>query len=59
MPDALTQRQQEVYDMIRSLIVDRGYGAHGTEIGEQFGIKSPNGVMCHLRALEPKRLNSP
>ena len=26
------------------------------EIGEQFGIKSPNGVMCHLRALERKGL---
>ena len=56
MPDALTQRQQEVYDMIRSLIVDRGYGPTVREIGEQFGIKSPNGVMCHLRALERKGL---
>ena len=56
MPDALTQRQQEVYDMIRSLIVDRAYGPTVREIGEQFGIKSPNGVMCHLRALERKGL---
>ena len=56
MPHALTQRQQEVYDMIRSLIVDRGYGPTVREIGEQFGIKSPNGVMCHLRALERKGL---
>ena len=56
MPDALTQRQQEVYDMIRSLIVDRDYGPTVREIGEQFGIKSPNGVMCHLRALERKGL---
>ena len=56
MPYALTQRQQEVYDMIRSLIVDRGYGPTVREIGEQFGIKSPNGVMCHLRALERKGL---
>ena len=56
MPDALTQRQQEVYDMIRSLIVDRGYGPTVREIGEQFGIKSPNVVMCHLRALERKGL---
>ena len=54
MPDALTQRQQEVYDMIRSLIVDRGYGPTVREIGEQFGIKSPNGVMCHLRAWNAK-----
>jgi repressor LexA len=52
----LTERQQSVYDMIRSLIVDRGYGPTVREIGEHFGIKSPNGVMCHLRALERKGL---
>ncbi len=52
----LTDRQQNVYDMIRGLIVDRGYGPTVREIGEHFGIKSPNGVMCHLRALERKGL---
>ncbi len=50
----LTERQQDVYDLIRSLIVNRGYGPTVREIGEHFGIKSPNGVMCHLRALERK-----
>ncbi|NNE00085.1 MAG: repressor LexA [Pirellulaceae bacterium] len=52
----LTERQQHVYDMIRELIVTRGYGPTVREIGEHFGIKSPNGVMCHLRALERKGL---
>ena len=52
----LTDRQQNVYNMIRSLIVERGYGPTVREIGEHFGIKSPNGVMCHLRALERKGL---
>ena len=52
----LTERQQNVYDMIRDLIVSRGYGPTVREIGEHFGIKSPNGVMCHLRALERKGL---
>ena len=52
----LTERQQDVYDLIRSLIVNRGYGPTVREIGEHFGIKSPNGVMCHLRALERKGL---
>ena len=52
----LTERQQNVYDMIRNLIVERGYGPTVREIGEHFGIKSPNGVMCHLRALERKGL---
>ncbi len=52
----LTERQQSVYDMIRTLIIERGYGPTVREIGEHFGIKSPNGVMCHLRALERKGL---
>lgn len=56
MADQLTDRQQSVYDMIRGLIVKRGYGPTVREIGEHFGIKSPNGVMCHLRALERKGL---
>ncbi|QDT10082.1 transcriptional repressor LexA [Planctomycetes bacterium K23_9] len=55
-PAQLTDRQQNVYDMIRELIVGRGYGPTVREIGEHFGIKSPNGVMCHLRALERKGL---
>lgn len=56
MSSQLTDRQQNVYDMIRELIVKRGYGPTVREIGEHFGIKSPNGVMCHLRALERKGL---
>jgi repressor LexA len=56
MSSELTDRQRTVYDMIRILIVKRGYGPTVREIGEHFGIKSPNGVMCHLRALERKGL---
>src|SRR5690606_27227743 len=32
------------------------YGPTVREIGNQFGIRSPNGVMCHLKALERKGL---
>ena len=52
----LTQRQQDVYELIRDKIVNRGYGPTVREIGEHFGINSPNGVMCHLKALEKKGL---
>jgi repressor LexA len=52
----LTTRQQEVYELIRDKIVHRGYGPTVREIGEQFHIRSPNGVMCHLKALEKKGL---
>ena len=50
----LTSQQQLVYDFIREKIVGRGYGPTVREIGEHMNIKSPNGVMCHLRALERK-----
>ncbi|MCA9207507.1 MAG: transcriptional repressor LexA, partial [Planctomycetales bacterium] len=50
----LTERQKEVLDMIYEKMTKRGYGPTVREIGEEFGITSPNGVMCHLRALERK-----
>src|ERR671937_1048536 len=58
MPDfsQLTERQREIYDFIRSKIETRGYGPTVREIGLAFDIKSPNGVMCHLKALEKKGL---
>lgn len=54
MSRPLTKQQQVVYDYIREKIVSRGYGPTVREIGEYMNIKSPNGVMCHLRALERK-----
>ena len=50
----LTERQREVYRFLRDLIRRRGYGPTVREIGDAFGIANPNGVMCHLRALERK-----
>jgi repressor LexA len=54
--EQLTKRQRAVYEFIRDKIRNRGYGPTVREIGEQFGISSPNGVMCHLKALEKKGL---
>ncbi len=54
--DRLTKRQREVYDFIRDKIRSRGYGPTVREIGAAFNISSPNGVMCHLKALEKKGL---
>ncbi len=54
--DALTQRQREIYRFIRDKIQGRGYGPTVREIGTEFKIKSPNGVMCHLKALQKKGL---
>jgi repressor LexA len=54
----LTLRQREIYEFLRDKIVNRGYGPTVREIGQRFGIRSPNGVMCHLKALEKKGLIS-
>jgi repressor LexA len=56
--DNLTDRQQAVYEFIRTKIRGRGYGPTVREIGLEFGISSPNGVVCHLKALEKKGLIS-
>ncbi len=54
--DQLTKRQRAVFEFIRDKIQNRGYGPTVREIGDRFGIRSPNGVMCHLKALEKKGL---
>jgi len=54
--DQLTERQRDVFEFIREKIETRGYGPTVREIGEHFEISSPNGVMCHLKALEKKGL---
>jgi len=52
----LTQRQHDVFDFIADSIQVRGYGPTVREIADQFEIASPNGVVCHLHALEKKGL---
>ena len=54
MTRPLTNQQQIVYDFIRDKIISRGYGPTVREIGKHMNIKSPNGVMSHLKALERK-----
>jgi len=58
MPDfsQLTEKQKKIYDFIKDKIESRGYGPTVRELGTAFNIKSPNGVMCHLKALEKKGL---
>lgn len=56
--ETLTKRQKAVYEFIKDKIRNRGYGPTVREIGEEFDISSPNGVMCHLKALEKKGLIS-
>ena len=54
--DVPTERQMEIYAFIRNKIHTRGFGPTVREIGSAFKIRSPNGVVCHLKALERKGL---
>ena len=56
MFENVTKRQRAVYEFIREKIRGRGYGPTVREIGGHFKINSPNGVVCHLKALEKKGL---
>lgn len=54
MHESLTPRQKEILDFITASITERGYPPTLREIGNNFGIKSTNGVNDHLKALEKK-----
>ena len=51
---ALTKKQQAIYGFIRKHIEEKGFPPAIRDICTEFGISSPNGVMCHLKALESK-----
>lgn len=51
---SITARQKEILDYIREFIDAHGWSPSLREIGERFSIKTPYGVLCHLRALEKK-----
>ncbi|HEY2784970.1 MAG TPA: transcriptional repressor LexA [Fimbriiglobus sp.] len=51
---ALTAKQQKILDFILHTIQNQGYPPAIRDICTAFDIRSPNGVMCHLRALQKK-----
>jgi repressor LexA len=50
----LTDKQQKIYNFIRKHIETQGFPPAIRDICDAFGISSPNGVMCHLKALQRK-----
>lgn len=50
----LTTKQQAILNFIRDHIQDKGFPPAIRDICDAFGISSPNGVMCHLKALQKK-----
>ncbi len=51
---ALTRRQREVYDYIRSFVADNGYSPSLEEIGAEFGLSSVATVHKHVHHLVQK-----
>lgn len=51
-----TERQRAIYGYIRDFIKAHGYAPTVRDIGREFGIRCPNGVLSNLRALERKGL---
>ena len=51
---ALTRRQREVYDFIRSFVVEKGYSPSLEEIGAEFGLSSVATVHKHVHHLVEK-----
>lgn len=56
LQSTLTKRQRRIFDFIRDEIDGNGNAPTIREIADEMGFASPNGVMCHLRALEKKGL---
>ncbi len=56
LQEQLTKKQQIIFDFIRARIEQEGYGPTIREIANEMGFSSPNGVICHLTALEKKGL---
>lgn len=50
----LTERQRVILDFIRAFRREHGLSPTVREIQAEFGIVSPNGVMCHIRGLVAK-----
>ena len=54
MAKELTDRQAEILGFIKDFAHDHGYPPTIPEIQKEFGIKSPNGVNNHIKALTRK-----
>src|SRR5688572_15388774 len=52
--EALTSRQKQILEFVQRTIQTEGAAPAVREIGAHFGMKSPNGVFKHLKALKAK-----
>ena len=52
--EALSAKQEEIYNVIKESILNKGYPPSVREIGELVGLKSTSSVHAHLNSLEKK-----
>ena len=52
----LTPRQRQIYEILIASVCASGRQPTYRELMDRLGIKSPNGIACHFRALEAKGL---
>jgi len=52
--EGLTERQREVFRLIKDFIAQNGYPPTRAELAEAIGCASPNSAEEHLRALRRK-----
>lgn len=50
----MTPRQKQIFDFIESVTTEQGYPMTVRDIANQFKFSSPNGAICHLKALRKK-----
>ena len=50
----MTEKQEAVLSFILEGVKSRGYQPSYREIMDRFNIRSPNGVACHIKALQKK-----
>lgn len=50
----LTDKQRELYDFIRNQIEELGWPPTNREMMDHMKLRSPNGVIAHVRALAKK-----
>lgn len=50
----MTPRQQQIFDFIDSVTTEQGYPMTVRDIANRFKFASPNGAICHLKALRKK-----
>ena len=50
----LTNRQQQIFNLIKNCVEETGYPPTRVEIASKLGFKSPNAAEDHLRALAKK-----